>query len=163
MELAAESLCFDTDQQVRNDMQVRSGNLTWQLVTSSLYATDVPLHWGRKGISHTLQPEGKGRSFQEKFSQLLWKKKKINKKMEAMPRKIGLWEKPRRAFLWRKFTSGVTDGACWGEPWQELYQGAEATPARGPSRPGHPQCPSARAGNQRCSVISLSSLSSLVK
>lgn len=90
-------------------------------------------------------------------------KKKINKKMEAMPRKIGLWEKPRRAFLWRKFTSGVTDGACWGEPWQELYQGAEATPARGPSRPGHPQCPSARAGNQRCSVISLSSLSSLVK
>ena len=85
------------------------------------------------------------------------------KKMEAMPRKIGSWEKARRAFLWRKFTFGVTDGACWGEPWQELCWGAGATPAHGPSGPGHEQCPSARAGNQQRSVISLSFLSSLVK
>lgn len=33
MELAAEGLCFDTDQQVQHDMQVRLRKLTWQLVT----------------------------------------------------------------------------------------------------------------------------------
>ena len=49
------------------------------------------------------------------------------------------------------------------ESWQELCQGARATPSHGLCRPGHPQWPSARAGNQQCSVISLSFLSSLVK
>lgn len=83
--------------------------------------------------------------------------------MEAMLRKTGCWENPRRASVWRKFSSGVTDGKCWGEPWQELCWGAGATPTQGPNGPGHPRYPSARVSNQWCSVISLSFLSSPVK
>lgn len=48
-------------------------------------------------------------------------------------------------------------------PGQEPCRGARATPAHGLSEPGHPERPSARAGNQRGSVISLSFLSPPVK
>lgn len=81
------------------------------------------------------------------------------KKMEAVPRKSAFWEKPRRAFSAKK--SSLPGFAL--VPGQELCQGAKATPARGPSEPGHPQRPSASAGNQRCSVISLSFLSPPLK
>lgn len=84
----------------------------------------------------------------------------VKKKWKPCQEKLDFGKSP---FLWRKLTSGVADGVCWGEPWQELCQGAVATPTHGLSGPGHPRCPSARAGNQWCSVISLSFLSSPVK
>lgn len=65
------------------------------------------------------------------------------KKKEAMPRKAGCWEKPRRPFLWRKFTSGVTDGACWGKPCRSCA-----------GEPGPPQ-PMDRAGQVIHSALQL--------